>query len=71
MGGNPILTNGVSTAASDVDKRHGRTRLDARFAATVSRKAREGRILYTEAYELIGAKGKTYDNLIKYVEGRV
>ena len=46
------------------------SRLDARFAATVSRKAREGRILYTEAYELIGAKGKTYDNLIKYVEGR-
>ena len=47
------------------------SRLDARFATTVSRKAREGRILYTEAYELIGAKGKTYDNLIKYVEGRV
>ena len=46
------------------------SRLDARFATTVSRKAREGRILYTEAYELIGAKGKTYDNLIKYVEGR-
>ena len=46
------------------------SRLDARFAATVSRKAREGRILYTEAYELIGAKGKTYDNLIKHVEGR-
>ena len=46
------------------------SRLDARFAATVSRKAREGRILYTEAYELVGAKGKTYDNLIKYVEGR-
>ena len=48
----------------------GGSRLDARFAATVSRKAREGRILYTEAYELVGAKGKTYDNLIKYVEGR-
>ena len=46
------------------------SRLDARFAATVSRKAKEGRILYTEAYELVGAKGKTYDNLIKYVEGR-
>ena len=46
------------------------SRLDTRFATTVSRKAREGRILYTEAYELIGAKGKTYDNLIKYVEGR-
>ena len=46
------------------------SRLDARFATRVSRKAREGRILYTEAYELIGAKGKTYDNLIKYVEGR-
>ena len=47
------------------------SRLDARFATTVSRKAREGKILYTEAYELVGAKGKTYDNLIKYVEGRV
>ena len=46
------------------------SRLDARFAATVSRKAKEGRILYTEAYEQVGAKGKTYDNLIKYVEGR-
>lgn len=46
------------------------SRLDSRFAAAVSRKAREGRILYTEAYELVGAKGKTYDNLIKYVEGR-
>lgn len=46
------------------------SRLDARFTTTVSRKAIEGKILYTEAYELVGAKGKTYDNLIKYVEGR-
>ena len=46
------------------------SRLDARFATTVSRKAREGKILFTEAYELVGAKGKTYDNLIKYVEAR-
>ena len=46
------------------------SRLDARFAATVNRKAREGKILYTEAYELVGAKGKTYDHLLKYVEGR-
>ena len=41
------------------------SRLDARFAATVNRKAREGKILYTEAYELVGAKGKTYDHLLK------
>ncbi|MBO1305288.1 ImmA/IrrE family metallo-endopeptidase [Enterococcus sp. 669A] len=46
------------------------SRLDKNFVHSVSRKAREGKILYTEAYELLGAKGKTYDKLIEFVEGR-
>lgn len=46
------------------------TRLDSNFVNSVNRKAKEGRILYTEAYRLVGAKGKTYDNLMKYMEGR-
>lgn len=46
------------------------TRLDSIFVNSVNRKAKEGKILYTEAYRLVGAKGKTYDNLMKYMEGK-
>lgn len=46
------------------------SRLDPRFVHSVNRKAREGSILYTEAYELVGAKGKTYDKLMDHMEGR-
>ncbi|EMW5623512.1 ImmA/IrrE family metallo-endopeptidase [Enterococcus faecalis] len=47
-----------------------KSRLDANFVHSVNRKAKEGKILYSEAYNLVGAKGKTYDNLIKFMEGR-
>lgn len=47
-----------------------KSRLDSKFVNSVNRKAREGKILYTEAYSFLGAKGKTYDNLIKHMEGR-
>lgn len=45
-------------------------RLGEKFINTVHRKVQEGRILYSEAYELVGARGKTYDKLIEYVEDR-
>lgn len=45
-------------------------RLGEKFINTVHRKAQEGRILYSEAYELVGARGKTYDKLIDYVEDK-
>lgn len=44
------------------------SRLDHNFIALVDQKAQEGKILYSEAYELLGAKGKTYDNLIQHLE---
>ena len=46
------------------------SRLDLNFVRAVDRKAKEGKILYTEAYSLVGARGKTYDKLIKHLEGR-
>lgn len=46
------------------------SRLDLNFVHSVNRKAKEGKILYTEAYDLLGAKGKTYDNLVNHMEGR-
>lgn len=46
------------------------SRLDSKFISAVDRKAKEGRILYTEAYNLVGARGKVYDKLIRYVEDR-
>lgn len=46
------------------------SRLDLKFVNSVNRKAKEGKILYTEAYSLIGAKGKIYDNLVERMEDR-
>lgn len=46
-----------------------KSRLDPNFVSSVNRKAKEGRLLYTEAYDLVGAKGKTYDKLIQAMEG--
>lgn len=40
-------------------------RVSRRFAATVIRAAKEGKLLYSEAYELTGLYGKTFD---RYVE---
>ncbi|MBO0457540.1 ImmA/IrrE family metallo-endopeptidase [Enterococcus hulanensis] len=45
------------------------SRLDSNFVHSVNRKAKEGKILYTEAYDLLGARGKTYDKLVKHMEG--
>lgn len=45
------------------------SRLDPRFVNCVNRKAKENRILYSQAYRLIGAKGNTYDKLIEHMEG--
>lgn len=45
------------------------SKLDRKFVNIVNQKAREGKILYRDAYKLIGAKGKTYDNFINFVKG--
>ncbi|GEM05953.1 DNA-binding protein [Halolactibacillus miurensis] len=45
------------------------SRMDINFVRSVDRRAKEGKILYTEAYELLGAKGNTYDKLVRHMEG--
>ncbi|TDM22244.1 ImmA/IrrE family metallo-endopeptidase [Macrococcoides canis] len=47
-----------------------KSRLDNRFIRTVNNKALEGKILYSEAYDLIGAKGETYHKLIYKLENQ-
>jgi Zn-dependent peptidase ImmA (M78 family) len=44
-------------------------RVGKRFATTVFRAAKEGKLLYSEAYRLTGLYGKTFDNYISYLEG--
>jgi Zn-dependent peptidase ImmA (M78 family) len=39
-------------------------RVGRRFAAAVARAAREGRLLYSEAYKLTGLHGKTFDHYV-------
>jgi Zn-dependent peptidase ImmA (M78 family) len=43
------------------------SRLGGLFGTTVARAVREGRLLYTEAYELTGMRGKTFDNFISHL----
>ncbi|ULG71490.1 ImmA/IrrE family metallo-endopeptidase [Macrococcus brunensis] len=42
-----------------------KSRIDKRFLKTVDNKAVEGKILYSEAYDLVGASGDTYRKLIE------
>ncbi len=42
-------------------------RLGAPFASAVNRAVREGRILYTEAYELTNLRGKTFDRYMEHI----
>jgi len=43
-------------------------RVGRRFASTVVRAAREGKLLYSEAYHLIGLYGATFDNYVSSLE---
>ena len=44
------------------------TRVGKRFARTVNRAAKEGRLLYRDAFELTGLSGATFDQYIKSLE---
>lgn len=44
-------------------------RVGKRFASTVIRAAREGKILYTEAYKLTGLYGRTFEEYAALLEG--
>ena len=46
-------------------------RIGRRFAATVVRAAKEGRLLYNEAYQLTGLYGKTFDRYAEKFEARI
>ncbi|NQU20928.1 MAG: ImmA/IrrE family metallo-endopeptidase, partial [Candidatus Nealsonbacteria bacterium] len=46
-------------------------RLGRRFASAVVRAAREGRLLYRDAYQLTGLNGKTFDCYAEILMGRV
>lgn len=39
------------------------------FGTTVAQAVREGKLLYTEAYELTGMRGKTYDKFVSQLPG--
>jgi Zn-dependent peptidase ImmA (M78 family) len=42
-------------------------RVGRRFASTVVRAAKEGKLLYSEAYKLTGLYGKTFDNYVAFL----
>ena len=46
------------------------SRMDNRFLNTVKTKAEEGKLLYTEAYDLTGVNGKTYSKLMEELGGK-
>ncbi len=64
-----LSNRAASSSGGDFYNTQG-SRIDPNFAYSVNNQAKEGKILYTEAYKLIGAKGKTFDNLIAHMEGR-
>lgn len=45
------------------------SRVGKRFALTIDRAAKEGKLLYSEAYRLTGLYGKTYENYLKEIKG--
>ena len=40
-------------------------RIGKRFAAAITRAAKEGRLLYRDAYQLTGLSGDTFDRYVK------
>ncbi len=44
-------------------------RIGRRFAEAVIRAAKEGALLYREAYRLTGLSGTTFDKFAEYVDG--
>lgn len=43
--------------------------IDSRYIKAVNTKVKEGKLLYADAYDLLGVKGKTYHQLIEKMEG--